>query len=233
MEEDKIQDAFTIALDELFELIESLKKDAANEIMESKFSRATFIMNQIKVISNFVIRVTQVQDEWKKIRTSLSDKTDEVSIIESELVSKSLVSGYPTKNPTNILVLGSSSPASKKETYNLNYHIRGKSSWAIDYFTEVRKRILSLSTNCRETYNKMYVAYSAPAKFCEIHIQVEQLKIWLASPIEELHDPHNLCRDVRHVGHYGTGATEVKLRSAREIDHVFDLIKQSYERSRW
>ncbi len=232
MGEDDIYDAFIFITDELSGIIETLKKEAANDILKSNFSHVSTVVSQINVIINFQERITQSQDKWVQIRNSLSDNLDMDVETENSLEVKPILSDNSNQNTSKILVLKTSETDNGGETYDLDYHFRGKSSRALDLFTEIRKKIHGLPSKCVEKFNKMYIAYSAPAKFCEVHIQVNQLKIWLNSPVEQLHDPRNLCRDVRHIGHYGTGATEISLRFTRDIEYVSDLIRQSYEQSK-
>ena len=47
-------------------------------------------------------------------------------------------------------------------------------------------------------------------------------------PKGSLQDPYALTRDVSNTGHWGNGDYELHLSDADQLDHVFDLIKQSY-----
>jgi predicted transport protein len=77
----------------------------------------------------------------------------------------------------------------------------------------------------------MYIGYYTHKSFCQIRPQRDQLKIWINLDIHQVSDPLAFCRDVRNVGHYGTGNTEVKLRSFNDLDTVFDIIRQAYKKS--
>lgn len=60
----------------------------------------------------------------------------------------------------------------------------------------------------------------------------DHLKLWLDIAPESLQDPFHLARDVRQVGHWGTGDLEVNLKSAGELHAVMALIAQSYQKTR-
>lgn len=112
--------------------------------------------------------------------------------------------------------------------FTVNDHLYNKPGITVDLFYALRNRILSLSDSIVEIPAKMYISYELGRKFCEIHIQCNQLKVWIPLNVEEIIDPHSLGRDVRNIGHYGTGATEIILSEPERVDWVFDLIEQSY-----
>ena len=42
---------------------------------------------------------------------------------------------------------------------------------------------------------------------------------------------HKFMRDVRQIGHFGTGDLEVTIKSESDIDDVFELFERSYQNS--
>lgn len=139
----------------------------------------------------------------------------------------SLIRGGPAKS------IGKTSQQSKKQSkrYDLNYHLANKSNTVITLFDVLRAKIKSLSNQIDERFNKFYIGYYTYNSFCQIRPQKDQLKIWVNLDIHQVSDPLGLCRDVRNVGHYGTGKTEIILRSFNDLDAVFDLIQQAYNKS--
>jgi predicted transport protein len=47
--------------------------------------------------------------------------------------------------------------------------------------------------------------------------------------LSELKDPMKKARDVKDIGHYSHGNTEVVITEGSEIPYVLSLIKQAYE----
>ena len=94
----------------------------------------------------------------------------------------------------------------------------------------MREKILGLAEEGEviEKANKMYIGYSHGKNFCEVRLQSKSLLIWLDISPEELEDPYNLIRDVSNIGHYGTGASEVRLNEPEDLDGVMSLIEQSF-----
>jgi predicted transport protein len=93
----------------------------------------------------------------------------------------------------------------------------------------LRERIFGLSSTIQEKPQKMYIIYQLAKYFCQVRLQRNEVKIWVDMPIEKIRDPDQICRDVRNIGRYATGVTEMYLRSQDELDKVFDIIKQSFE----
>jgi predicted transport protein len=113
--------------------------------------------------------------------------------------------------------------------YDLNHHYKRGSHHTTMLFAALRTKILSLSDSVSEKYNKYYVAYAVNSNFCEIHFQKRQLKIWVNMPLEDIKGSKSLCRDVRKIGHYGTGDTEILIDNFADIDTVFGIIEQAFD----
>jgi len=114
--------------------------------------------------------------------------------------------------------------------FNLAYHTDNIPQSTVELFEAMRTKIFSLSSSITEKHNKMYIGYSAKGNICEIRIQKNQLKIWVDVKKPEISDPLNICRDVLNIGHYGTGDTELTLDNRSQIDDIFDIIKQAYQK---
>ena len=81
-----------------------------------------------------------------------------------------------------------------------------------------------------EMVKKHYIAYRTKNAFVYIHPQQSKLKIHLAININELIDPSGVARDVTNIGHLGGGETEVILDKINDLNYVFGLIEQSYNK---
>lgn len=118
---------------------------------------------------------------------------------------------------------------SRKENYTFDDHLSEKPPYIQNLFKELREKIKSLGDDVTEQPQKHYVAYSRNKNFVEIEIKKKALKLHIDLPIDRLNNPNNLGRDMRRIGHYGTGDTEVQISEARQISDIMNLIKQSYE----
>ena len=116
--------------------------------------------------------------------------------------------------------------------YNLAYHINGVTQSTVDLFDKLRARVFTLSNSVTEKFNKNYIGYSDRKYFCEIWIQKHRLKIWVNVTVDEISDSFSLCRDVRGIGHYGSGDVEINLEKSKDLYAVFEIIKQAYEKNK-
>ena len=136
----------------------------------------------------------------------------------------SLIRGGP------IQVTGKAIHKRKKRAgkYDLDFHLENKSNTVIALFEVLRKKIMSLSDQINEQFYKTYITYSTHKSFCQIRPQKNQIKMWVNLDIHQISDPQSLCRDVRKVGHYSSGKTEIVFSRFNELDGVFDIIHQAY-----
>ena len=57
-----------------------------------------------------------------------------------------------------------------------------------------------------------------------------RLKAYLNVEIDQVNDPLKKARDVKDIGHYSSGKTEIIIEEKSEIPYALSLIKQAYER---
>jgi len=114
--------------------------------------------------------------------------------------------------------------------YTIEDHLKNRSKEIRELFEYFRERVLNLAEEgeITEKANKMYIGYSHGKNFCEVRIQVSGLKVWLDILPAELSDPYKLGRDVTKIGHYGTGAVELKLVNPGDLDKFMALVEQSF-----
>jgi predicted transport protein len=79
---------------------------------------------------------------------------------------------------------------------------------------------------------KHYVAFRRKQAFVSFHFLKLKLKAYLNIEIDQVDDPLKKARDVKDVGHYSSGKTEIIIiKEKGDIPYALSLIKQAYERS--
>jgi len=119
-----------------------------------------------------------------------------------------------------------------KMTYDLEYHLRNKSSKIKEVLDTLRERIMELQSvdgEIIEFYRKMYIGYKRGKNFCEIHVYNNDLVLWLDIPYIDLNDSKKIGKDISSIGHWGTGSVEVRLAILESVDDVMDLVRQAFE----
>ncbi len=107
-----------------------------------------------------------------------------------------------------------------------------------DRYEAVKAFCMALGDDVQQKTLKYYIAFKRIKNFAcvEIHPKSGHILIFVKADFD---DPSLLdrieedeaLRDVREVGHYGTGDLEIRLKSDEDLDRTQDLITESYERS--
>lgn len=63
----------------------------------------------------------------------------------------------------------------------------------------------------------------------QIYNQKRVVRVYLNLDPDSVKLDQSIMRDVRQIGHFGTGDLEITLKSKEDIDKIFTLIEMSYE----
>ena len=100
-----------------------------------------------------------------------------------------------------------------------------------DLHEALRAFLVNLADDVSENQLKLYVAYRRIKNFACVWRGKTELVIWLkVDPTTVALEP-NFSRDVRTVGHWGTGDLELTLRTLDDLEKAKQLIVKSYEAS--
>lgn len=99
----------------------------------------------------------------------------------------------------------------------------GKSS-SVTFFNG----ILSLVDDIDIAPLRKYIAFKKNKKnFADIHLQKNNVKIWINAKWGEIKDSKGLAEDVSRKGHYGNGHYEINISNDSKLEYVLSLIKDS------
>lgn len=96
----------------------------------------------------------------------------------------------------------------------------------VEYFNELRERILEIDENIIEKATSLYVAYRVTKNLAEIYIGKNQLKI-LLRPMHYV-DPERKVEKISE-GYNWTLDRRVYVKNEKDLDYAFSLIEQSYK----
>jgi predicted transport protein len=91
--------------------------------------------------------------------------------------------------------------------------------------------LINLGTDIEVRPTKKYIAFRRNKGFAGIVVLRLKLKIYLNINISQLQDPMKSARDVKDIGHYAHGDTELAIAERSEIPYILSLIRQAYERN--
>jgi len=100
-----------------------------------------------------------------------------------------------------------------------------------DLFEELKAFLLALGDDVQMKTLKFYFAFKRLKNFAcvEVHPQAEKLLVYVKVNPDNIELTEAFARDVRKIGHFGTGDLEISIRSEADLEHAKPLILQSYE----
>ena len=103
----------------------------------------------------------------------------------------------------------------------------------LDRYSALESFLLSLGDDVEQKTTNYYVAFRRLKNFACVEIRVSNNDILIFTKVNpdsiELED--EFTRDVRNIGHYGTGDLEIRLKSAEDLEKAQPLLIKSYESS--
>lgn len=102
-----------------------------------------------------------------------------------------------------------------------------------DLYESLKAFMLALGDDIQLTAMKNYFAFKRIKNFAcvEVHPQSKKLLVYLKVKPEVVALETGFSRDVRNIGHFGTGDLEITIKSAEDFERAKPFILKSYEAS--
>ena len=142
-----------------------------------------------------------------------------------ELVNATLAeSGTSTGSATD------ESPSSQRK---ISETLAGLDGALLDLYQALRAHLLALGDDVQEKTLKYYVAFKRLRNFACVGVypSVMAVSIYLKVDPDTVTLEKGFSRDVRNIGHSGTGDLEVTIRTQEDLERAKPLLQQSYEAS--
>ncbi len=125
---------------------------------------------------------------------------------------------------------GSSKPVNYK---TVSQYLEGSKDGLRSLYGELREHLLGLGEDTQEKITLYYFAFKRIRNFAcvEVYTREEKLLVHLKVDPDTVEIEEGFTRDVREIGHFGTGELEVTLRSTEDLERAKPLIALSYEAS--
>ena len=100
-------------------------------------------------------------------------------------------------------------------------------------YSDLQAELMSMGDDVQEKTLRYYIAFKRIKNFAcvEVRPQMGNLKLYLKVDPDEVELEEGFTRDVRNVGHFGTGELEVIVGSREDLERAKPLIAKSYENS--
>ena len=162
---------------------------------------------QYKIYENGIISIEEV---YRRTETRIHTSTDNNG-----------------KNPIMVAAGKKAAETRKNSTYTIEEHINKINSNLKELLNEVRDYIVNLDSTIEETPKKYYIAYKTTQNFVCIETQKKKLVLFLKLNPDEIDKLPKQARDVRNIGHFGTGDLELTIKSLTDFEETKELINHS------
>ena len=108
--------------------------------------------------------------------------------------------------------------------------LAGTSSELREIYYEIRDYILSLGDDVSENQLKLYCAYKKIKNIVCVEVRQKSILLYMRLNPDTFPDEQSkgILRDVRNVGHWGTGEAEVTIKNAKDFENVKYLVDMCY-----
>lgn len=123
-------------------------------------------------------------------------------------------------------------PSASKHDYSMAENLAAASPALRDIYEKVRSYVLTRGDDVNEKPLKLYTAFKRLRNFACLSVmarQDPQVRMWLKLNPEAVALEAGFTRDLRGIGHWGTGDLEVVIRTVADCDKAFALIDRCYE----
>lgn len=165
-------------------------------------------------------------------------KTYENGILNIEEVYKRTASVTPSSQETNdfsgknpVMVEAGRKAALTRKTasYTVEEHYEGLSEDMQELFNSVRDYIIDLDGSIEEAPKKKYVAYKTSQNFACLQASKNRIIIYLKLDPSQISPIPKQGRDVKEIGHFGTGDFELTIKDLKDFEETKYLISEAYK----
>jgi predicted transport protein len=129
--------------------------------------------------------------------------------------------------------LGTGHSQSKQEYKTVSDYLKSANQELTDLYHALRDYMLNLGDDVQEKTLKYYFAYKRIKNFAcvEVYTQSNKLQVYVKLNPDKVKLEEGFTRDVRNIGHFGTGDLEITIRNQEDLTKAEPLILRSYEGS--
>ena len=114
-------------------------------------------------------------------------------------------------------------------TYAYSEHTYGKPEEIVELAQQVRDFILGLDASIEEAPKKFYVAYKTSQNIMCMEIKTQKLLLYVKLDPTSVGELPAFARDVRSIGHFGTGDLELSISSNDELENCKPFLELAYQ----
>lgn len=131
------------------------------------------------------------------------------------------------KNPVMVEAGKKAAVTRRTGVYTIEEHMEILKGPMIELFNTIRDYIINLQSSIEETPKKDYIAYKTSQNFACLESRKSKLILYLKINPEEINPLPKQARDVRSIGHFGTGDFELNISDMADFEQTKYLIDLS------
>ena len=101
-----------------------------------------------------------------------------------------------------------------------------------ELFESLETYLLSLGDDVQRKDLKLYIAYKRLKNFVTVVMAKDRMLLYVKLNPDLIPVDETYMRDVRKIGHWGTGDLEISLRTMDDLDKIKALLRWAYEGER-
>jgi predicted transport protein len=100
-------------------------------------------------------------------------------------------------------------------------------------YADLDAQLMAFGDDIQKTTRKNYFAYKRLKNFAcvEVHPQSRALLVYLKVDPDLVELEPGFSRDVRNIGHFGTGSLELRMRGSADLHRSESFLRSSYDAS--
>ena len=118
--------------------------------------------------------------------------------------------------------------------YVPKWKIEAASTALTDLYAALKAMLLGMGSDVQEKQLQQYVAFKRIKNFATVDVRAggqEKLLVYVKVNPDTVTLEEGFTRDVRDIGHWGTGDLEITIRSMDDLTKARPLLEKSYEDS--
>lgn len=144
-------------------------------------------------------------------------------------ISESITTTINGKNPVMVAAGKKAAITRASGSYSFEEHLEKADNKFKSIVKSIQLFILDIDDSIEENPKKFYVAYKITQNFVCMEVQKNKIVLFLKINPDEIKDKPQNSRDVRNIGHYGTGDYEFVIRNNNDFENSKEYILIAYK----
>lgn len=180
------------------------------------------------------IRVLCIAPNFKKYDVAVKAMGNNIELWQYKLYDNNILLLEEVFRKEKKQISGKSKKVSNTSSeLNMNYDFEYHSDMAKDplksLLNDLREYLLGIDASVNENPKKKYIAYTSTQNFACVVVMASCIKIYLKIDPGSVESIPKNGRDMRGVGHWGTGDFRLKISNENELEQAKEFIKLSFK----